>query len=120
MTVLVNGRVGLYLKRGTYSITVSEMEQVGLGEAYLKFQYLKEKLLQEGLFKEEVKLSIPRFCNKIGVITSATGDAVHDIVSTITRRFPLSEIVFYPAIVQGDEAPSSLIRAIKKANFEKL
>ncbi len=120
MTVLVNGKVGLYLKRGTYSITVYEMEQVGLGEAYLKFQYLKEKLSGEGLFSEDVKLPIPKFANKIGVITSATGDAVHDIVSTITRRFPLSEIVFYPAIVQGNDAPLSLINAIKKANFDNL
>ena len=120
MTVLVSGKVGLYVKRGTYAITVSEIEQVGLGEAYLKFQYLKEKLLKEGLFDEDKKLPIPRFNERIGVITSGTGDAVHDIVSTIKRRFPLSQIVFYPAIVQGEDAPHSLIKAIKKANEEKL
>ena len=120
MTVLVNGKVGLYFKRGNYAITVNEMEQVGLGEAYLKFQYLKEKLLNEGLFDESKKLPIPRFNEYIGVITSSTGDAIHDILSTINRRFPLSKVVFYPAIVQGDDAPRSLINAINKANFENI
>lgn len=118
MTVLVNGKVGLYVKRGTYAITVNEMEQAGLGEAYLKFELLKEKLLKEGLFDESKKLPIPKFNEKIGVITSGTGDAMHDIFSTIKKRFPLSEIVFYPAIVQGNDAPQSLINAIKLANLE--
>lgn len=120
MTVLVSGRVGLYVKRGTYSITVNEMEQYGLGEAYLKFEQLKEKLLKEGLFDDSKKLPIPRFSNKIGVITSGTGDAMHDIFSTIKKRFPLSEIVFYPVIVQGADAPKSLISAIKQANYENV
>lgn len=119
MTVLVNGKVSLYPKRGTYNITVFEMEQVGLGEAYLNFIQLKEKLLKEGLFDEEKKLPIKKFNEKIGVITSSTGDAVHDILSTIKRRFPLSNVVFYPAIVQGEDAPKSLINAINKANFDK-
>ena len=119
MTVLVNGRVTLYPKRGTYNITVFEMDQVGLGEAYLNFIQLKEKLLKEGLFDEDKKLPIKRFNQTIGIITSSTGDAVHDILSTIKRRFPLSEVLFYPAIVQGDDAPKSLINAIKKANFDK-
>lgn len=118
MTVLVSGKVALYVKRGTYAITCVEMEQVGIGEAYLKFEFLKEKLLKEGLFDESKKLPIPKFCEKIGVITSGTGDAMHDIFSTIKKRFPLSEIVFYPAIVQGDDAPLSLINAIKQANIE--
>ncbi len=118
MTVLVNGKVGLYFKRGNYAITVTEMEQAGLGEAYLKFQFIKEKLMNEGLFDEEKKLSIPKYNQYIGVITSSTGDAVHDIVSTINRRFPLSQVIFYPAIVQGEDAPKSLIKAINKANVD--
>lgn len=119
MTVLVSGKVALYVKRGTYAITVMTMDNVGLGEAYLKFEFLKEKLLKEGLFDESKKLPIPRFSKKIGVITSGTGDAMHDIFSTIQKRFPLSEIVFYPAIVQGEDAPSSLINAINRANLDK-
>lgn len=120
MTVLVNGKVSLYPKRGTYNITVFEMDQVGLGEAYLNFIQLKEKLLKEGLFDEDKKLPIKKFNNKIGVITSSTGDAVHDILSTIKRRYPISEVIFYPAIVQGEDAPKSLINAIKKANIDNL
>lgn len=120
MTVLVNGRVNLYIKRGTYNITVFEMEQMGIGDAYLRFQQLKEKLLKEGLFDEEKKLPIPRFNKRIGIITSSTGDAVHDILSTIQRRFPLSEVLLYPAIVQGEDAPQSLIKAINKANLDNL
>ncbi|MCI5938932.1 MAG: exodeoxyribonuclease VII large subunit [Acholeplasmataceae bacterium] len=119
MTVLVSGKVALYVKRGTYAITVMSMENVGLGEAYLKFEFLKEKLLKEGLFDESKKLPIPRFSKKIGVITSSTGDAMHDIFSTIQKRFPLTEIVFYPAIVQGEDAPKSLINAINRANCDK-
>lgn len=120
MTVLVNGKVSLYPKRGTYNITVFEMDQVGLGEGYLNFIQLKEKLLKEGLFDEDKKLPIKKFNNKIGVITSSTGDAVHDILSTIKRRYPISEVIFYPAIVQGEDAPKSLINAIKKANIDNL
>ncbi len=120
MTVLVSGKVGLYIKRGTYAITVITMENAGIGEAYLQFELLKEKLAKEGLFDETKKLPIPRFNKRIGVISSSTGDAMHDIISTINKRFPLSEIVLYPALVQGADAPKSLISAIKKANDENI
>lgn len=120
MTVLVSGKVGLYIKRGTYAITVMTMENAGIGEAYLQFELLKEKLAKEGLFDETKKLPIPRFNKRIGVISSSTGDAMHDIISTINKRFPLSEIVLYPALVQGSDAPKSLISAIKKANDENI
>lgn len=120
MTVLINGRVNLYVKKGTYNITVFEMEQMGIGDAYLKFQQLKEKLIKEGLFNEDKKLPIPKISKKIGIISSGTGDAIHDILSTIQKRFPLSEVVFYPSIVQGDDAPQSIIDAINKANNDNI
>lgn len=120
MTVLVNGRVNLYVKKGTYNITVFEMEQMGIGDAYLSFQKLKEKLLKEGLFDEEKKLPIPKISKKIGIISSSTGDAIHDILSTIQKRFPLSEVIFYPSVVQGDDAPQSIINAINKANYDNI
>lgn len=120
MTVLVNGKVSLYAKRGTYAITVVTMEESGIGDAYRKFEELKAKLAKEGLFDESKKLPIKRFNKRIGVITSGTGDAMHDIFSTIKKRFPLSEIIFYPAIVQGDDAPLSLIKALNKANSEAI
>ena len=120
MTVLVTGKIGIYLKRGTYSITVYSMEEAGLGDAYLRFLQLKEKLDKEGLFDQKYKLPIPKMSEKIGVITSATGDALHDIVSTIEQRFPIAEIYLYPALVQGEQAPKSLIKALKKANEGRL
>lgn len=116
MTVLVNGQVTLYPKRGTYSVRVFSMDQVGLGEAYLNFLMLKEKLMNEGLFDEEKKLAIPVFPKAIGLITSGTGDAMHDVISTIDKRYPLAKVYLYPAIVQGEDAPRSLINQINKAN----
>ena len=116
--VLVCGRVSLYKKRGTYAITVSQMEEAGLGDAYLNFQRLFKKLSAEGLFEEKYKKSIPLFNHKIGVVTSQTGDAINDITSTIKKRYPLSEIILYPAIVQGEDAPKSIIDAINKANMD--
>lgn len=120
MTVLVCGKVSVYPKRGTYSITVNQIEAVGLGQAYLEFLALKEKLLKEGLFDEQYKKEIPYFNHKIGLITSGTGDAMHDVISTVNRRYPLAEVVLYPAIVQGNDAPRSLINAINKANEEAI
>ncbi len=120
MTVLVCGKVSVYAKRGTYSITVNQIEAVGLGQAYLQFLALKEKLLKEGLFDEQYKKEIPYFNHKIGLITSGTGDAMHDVISTVNRRYPLSEVILYPAIVQGSDAPKSLINAINKANEEAI
>lgn len=119
MTVLVQGKVSLYEKRGTYAMTVFSMEQAGLGNCYLQFIQLKEKLEKEGLFDEAHKKPIPTISNVIGVITSGTGDAMHDIFSTIEKRFPLSKILFYPSIVQGVDAPKSMIASIRKANLDK-
>ena len=120
MTVLVSGKVSLYHKRGTYAITVNTIEAIGLGEAYLKFIQLKDKLMKEGLFNEEYKLPIKKFNHKIGLVTSSTGDAMHDVISTINKRYPLAEVILYPAIVQGTDAPKSLINAINKANEEAI
>ena len=114
--VLKDNESGLYHKRGTYAITVSKMEAIGLGDAYLNFIKLKEKLLKEGLFDDQYKREIKRFNHKIALITSATGDARHDVESTIAKRYPLAEVVLYPALVQGTDAPKSLIAALNQAN----
>ncbi|MFA6627228.1 MAG: exodeoxyribonuclease VII large subunit, partial [Bacilli bacterium] len=116
MTVIVSGKVSVYQKRGRYSFQVNTMEQAGLGNAYLEFLELKEKLSKEGLFDQRHKLLLPPMSEAIGVITSATGDALHDIVSTIQKRFPIAKVYLYPAIVQGKDAPTSLIRALLQAN----
>jgi exodeoxyribonuclease VII large subunit len=120
MTVIVSGKVSVYQKRGRYSFNVLTMEQTGLGNAYLEFLQLKEKLSKEGLFDADKKLPLPRMSERIGVITSATGDALHDILTTIQRRFPIAKVYLYPALVQGPEAPASLIRSLEQANLDKL
>lgn len=120
MSVLIEGQVTLYQKRGTISLQVLKVTQEGLGELYRKFLALKEMLQEEGLFEERYKQAIPEFCEKIGVITSATGDALHDVVSTIGKRFPVAHIYLFPSLVQGQDAPSSLIRCIHAANLEEL
>lgn len=120
MTVLVTGKISVYVRRGRYSVTVSKMEESGLGDAYLYFLHIKEKFQKEGLFDTKYKLPIPKMTEKIGVVTSATGDAIHDITSTITKRFPLAEVFLYPSLVQGQNAPKSLIKAINKANEDKI
>lgn len=120
MTVVVSAQVKVYEKGGTYNLNVYEMKEIGRGEIYLNFLRLKEKLQKEGLFSEEKKLPLPQFPEHVGVITSPTGDALHDIVSTINKRWPLTKIYLYPALVQGKDAPASLIAALKAAQENPL
>ena len=114
MVVQVMGAVKVYEKRGTYSIVVKKMVQEGIGKLYQDFLDLKEKLQKEGLFDVKHKMSIPKYPKKIAVITAATGDAIHDIISTFERRLPLASLTLFPALVQGVDAPRDLIRALKE------
>lgn len=120
MKVIVTAAVSVYQKGGTYNLNVRKIEDAGLGDLYLKFLELKEKLDKEGLFSEDLKRPIPEYVNKLGVITSATGDAINDIVSTVEKRFPLIKIYLYPALVQGIDAPKSLVSALNRANNDNL
>lgn len=120
MKVIVSGSINVYQKGGTYNINVRKIEDAGLGDLYLKFLELKEKLEKEGLFSEELKRPIPEYVKSIAVITSATGDAINDIVSTVQKRFPLTKIYLYPALVQGVDAPRSLINSLNRANKDAL
>lgn len=115
MKVQAIGKVQIYQKRGTYSIIVSNMQQVGIGLLYEKYLELKNKLDQEGLFLESHKMVIPEYPEVVGVITALTGEAINDIISTFNRRLPLAKIKFFPAIVQGSDAPKSLIKALDLA-----
>ena len=115
MNVLVTGRISCYPAAGTYQIYVEKMEQDGVGNLYVLFEQLKEKLSKEGLFREEHKLQIPKYPNKIGIITAPTGAAIKDILSTIKRRYPLCETILFPALVQGDDAKDDIVKQIKKA-----
>ena len=112
MKVLLHGRVTLYGKTGQYQINADGIQPDGIGALYVAFEQLKTKLEREGLFSEEQKKTIPRYPKKIGIITSPTGAAIRDIIEITGRRFPLSELILYPALVQGSGAPSSLCSGI--------
>lgn len=114
--VLVRGRLSLFTPRGDYQLIIDQMEQAGLGALQRAFEQLKAKLQAEGLFDDARKRPVPLRPGRIGVITSPTGAAIHDILSVLQRRFPLTEIIVYPTLVQGNEAPAQICAAIAKAN----
>ncbi len=114
--VLVKGRISAYPASGNYQIYVEDMTLDGLGELYIKYEELKKKLYNEGLFNDEHKKAIPKYPNKIGVVTAPTGAAVRDIMSTIKRRFPLCEVILFPSLVQGVEAAPNIVKQIEVAD----
>ena len=116
MNVLVSGRISAYPAQGTYQIYVDKMEPDGLGALYIEYEKLKKKLASLGLFAKEKKKPIPRFPEKIGVITAPTGAAVKDIMSTIKRRYPICEAILFPCLVQGKDAAPDIVRQIKRAD----
>ena len=116
MNVLVKGRISAYPASGSYQIYVEEMTLDGLGNLYIEFEKLKEKLFKEGLFNKEHKKPIPKFPEKIGVITADTGAAVRDIMSTIKRRYPLCEVILFPTLVQGEFAAPNIVKQIEVAD----
>lgn len=115
MKVLVTGKISVYEVTGGYQIYVSDMIEDGVGNLYVAFEQLKKKLEKEGLFDPSIKKKIPRIPKRIGVITAPTGAAIRDILSTIKRRFPLTEVLLFPALVQGEIAADSIVNQIKKA-----
>lgn len=116
MKVLITGDVSVYEASGQYQLYVQEMDPDGIGALYLAFEQLKEKLEREGLFKAQWKSPLPYFPKTIGVVTASTGAAIQDIYSTITRRYPLAEMILFPAVVQGAQAAPSIVKAIEQAN----
>ena len=114
--VVVRCRVGLYEGRGDYQLIIEHMEEAGFGALQRKFELLKEKLSTEGLFKIEHKQQLPATIQHIGVITSATGAAIHDIISVLNRRFPAIKVTLIPVAVQGDLAATQISEAIALAN----
>ena len=112
MKVVVHGSVTVFPRDGSYQIYVSSMQPDGIGALYLAYEQMKTRLAEEGLFDEEHKLPIPEIPSRIGVITSPTGAAVRDIINVTGRRFPNTEVYIYPALVQGEGAEESLIKAL--------
>jgi len=111
---ILKGQVSLYPATGRYQLMVKSIEQAGSGNLMHQFEQLKKKLDSEGLFDVSKKLSLPKSPKHIGVITSASTAAFQDILSTIKRRAPSSQISLSPAVVQGDAAAGSLIKALDR------
>lgn len=112
MKVYVVGYVSVYGPQGSYQFYAENMEPAGLGALYEQLKQLQAKLAKEGLFDPNHKRKLPRFPDRIAVVTSASGAVIHDIMVTANRRFPHAEIDLYPAQVQGDTAADSLVRAM--------
>lgn len=121
MKVIVSANIGLYEQGGTYQLYVTEIIPQGVGSLYVEFEKLKKKLFDEGLFDDSNKVKIPRFCQKIGIVTAPKGAAVKDIITTIKRRWPIAELVLIPSLVQGEGAAFSIVEALDiadKLNFD--
>jgi len=117
--IVASGKLSLYEARGDYQLIVEQLTEAGLGELYQQFEALKNKLALEGLFNPERKKSLPSLPQAIGIITSTTGAAIQDILSTLARRFPLAKVFVYPSEVQGATASEQLIKALARANSDK-
>ncbi|TFJ93714.1 exodeoxyribonuclease VII large subunit [Lentibacillus salicampi] len=116
MNVLIRGEIGVFEQFGQYQLYIQQMEPDGLGSLYLAFEQLKEKLHKQGYFNKKHKRILPKFPEHIGVITSPTGAAVRDIITTIKRRYPIVQTTIIPVLVQGVNAPGSIADAINRAN----
>lgn len=113
--IIVTGQVTLYSKGGTYQLIARDVEYFGEGAKLLALKQLKEKLAKTGIFDEKRKRAIPRYATKIGVISGKDSAAWADIRQNITRRYPLAEVFYFPCLVQGSEAPKSIIQAFNKS-----
>ncbi len=116
MKIMVTGSVTIYEATGNYQIYVNTMQEDGLGNLYVKYQELKEKLSKEGLFDSKYKKEIPKYPKKIGIVTAKTGAAIRDIISTIKRRYPMCETYLFPCLVQGDNAAIDIKNKIDQAS----
>jgi len=119
MEVEVHGKIGVYEPQGTYQLYADQIRPVGEGALYQEFLRLKSMLEAEGLFDPERKRPIPEFPKRIGIVTSATGAALRDMLNTLRRRLPLVEVLLAPSPVQGTEAPTALVKAIQSLNSQQ-
>ena len=119
MKVIIIGKVSVYEERGQFQIYVQQMQPDGIGELAAAFSQLKEKLARKGLFDDKYKKEIPQFPENIGVVTSASGAVRRDIENVLSRRFPLVNMILYPASVQGENAEAELIEGLRYFNENK-
>jgi len=119
MKVLVTGKIDVYESSGSYQVYVEDMMPDGIGALYVAFEELKKKLQAEGLFDKDKKKKIRRIPKVVGIVTSPTGAAIKDILTTIKRRYPICETILFPALVQGEEAARDIASKIRLANEVK-
>jgi len=115
MQVLARGRLSIYPARGDFQLYVTDLEEAGLGALQRAFEALKKKLAAEGLFDQAHKKPLPRYPRRIGVVTSATGAALRDILHVLGRRYPAADVLIYPTQVQGSTAAAQIAAALKRA-----
>lgn len=116
MKVIVEARLSVYDRDGAYQLYINDMQPDGIGALHIQFNQLKERLENEGLFRDENKKSIPQIPVAVGVVTSETGAAVRDILNVLKRRRPDVNIILCPSLVQGDGASESIVKGIKILN----
>lgn len=120
MALILRGRISVYDQRGEYQLICEYMEPAGIGALQTAFIQLKERLAKEGLFDEGHKQPLPAFPRRIGIITSPTGAAIHDILNVLKRRFASLELLLYPVRVQGEGSAVEIARAIDDMNRQGL
>ena len=120
MLVVVTGTVAIYEPSGSYSVTITKMIEDGVGNLYVAFNQLKEKLEARGLFADEFKKTLPKLPKAVAVITSPTGAAIRDMITTLRRRSPNVQVYLYPALVQGENAATDIAAKIDQVNAEGL
>jgi exodeoxyribonuclease VII large subunit len=112
--IVVTGSIEVYERAGTYQIYATSIEEEGRGDLYEEFLKRKERLEEMGMFSEQYKQPIPKYAQKIGIVTASTGAAVHDIINIATRRNPYVQLILCPALVQGDSASASIVRGLQR------
>ena len=120
MQVIASGRVTVYPRDGAYQLYCSSLSADGVGDLYVAFEQLKEKLYCEGLFDPAHKKPLPPYPRRIAIITSSAGAAVHDMIRILRSRYPLAKVLLLPVRVQGVEAPPEIVGAIRYANRHQL
>jgi exodeoxyribonuclease VII large subunit len=119
LQVIAHGKLSLYAPRGDYQLIIEYLEEVGDGALRRAFELLKQKLSKAGLFSQAHKKALPKIPTCIGIVTSSTGAAVHDILKVLRRRAPTIPVIIYPTLVQGEMASKNITRMIKFANERK-
>jgi len=120
MKIIAMGKVSVYLRNGSYQLNCSALAMDGIGDLYAAFEQLKKKLAAKGLFDSAHKKPIPKYPGTIGIVTSSTGAAIHDMLRILRKRYPLTQVKLFSVRVQGIEAPAEIAAAIQYANYYRL